>query len=552
MTRELDTDVLIVGGGTGGVAAALAVAEAGRRCVVTEPTAWLGGQLTSQAVPPDEHRWIEGNAGFHGATRRYVRFRDGVRRWYREHRRLAPAAAADPLLNPGGGWVSRLCFEPTVGVAVLNALLAPHVEARRITVLHGIHPVAADVEGGDAGRVRAVTFDDATTVTAAFVLDATEFGDLYPLVGCDFRLGAEGRDVFGERHGRADLGKGTDPADQQAVTWCFALEHRSGENHVGDAPAGYAEWRDFVPSLTPPWPGRLFSWEIDDADDPRTLNMIPPPDEPKDGAWELWRYRRIVDASIYAGRDRPDVCLWNTVQTDYFRAPAVLPGRGGGDPYAGRAAVLDAAKRQARCFVHWLQTDAPRHDGNGVGYPGLKPRGTELGTDDGLAMSVYVREPRRLVAETILTERHVGHEQRAAEGRSVESGERFADSVGVGHYPIDLHPTAAGRNAVYVKAAPFRLPLGSLLPREGGAGWKNLLAAGKAIGVSHVANGCTRLHPTEWTAGEAAGTLAAWCLDRDTQPHAVRRDPARLREFQVRLVRDGFELAWPWEAGERL
>ena len=56
---EVEADVLVVGGGLGGVAAALAAARHGRRVVLTEEYQWLGGQLTSQAVPPDEHRWVE-------------------------------------------------------------------------------------------------------------------------------------------------------------------------------------------------------------------------------------------------------------------------------------------------------------------------------------------------------------------------------------------------------------------------------------------------------------------------------------------------------------
>ena len=52
--------MLVVGGGLGGVAAALAAAERGARVLLSEETDWLGGQLTSQAVPPDEHPWIEG------------------------------------------------------------------------------------------------------------------------------------------------------------------------------------------------------------------------------------------------------------------------------------------------------------------------------------------------------------------------------------------------------------------------------------------------------------------------------------------------------------
>ena len=49
--KELRCDILVAGGGTGGVAAALAAAEAGRSVILTEETDWLGGQLTSQAVP---------------------------------------------------------------------------------------------------------------------------------------------------------------------------------------------------------------------------------------------------------------------------------------------------------------------------------------------------------------------------------------------------------------------------------------------------------------------------------------------------------------------
>jgi NADPH-dependent 2,4-dienoyl-CoA reductase/sulfur reductase-like enzyme len=52
---ELACDVLVVGGGCGGVAAALAATDLGRSVIMTEVGSWVGGQLTSQAVPPDEH-----------------------------------------------------------------------------------------------------------------------------------------------------------------------------------------------------------------------------------------------------------------------------------------------------------------------------------------------------------------------------------------------------------------------------------------------------------------------------------------------------------------
>src|SRR5437764_9102578 len=92
--RELHADVVIIGGGVGGCAAALAAARAGARVILTEETDWIGGQLTSQAVPPDEHPWIES----FGCTRLYRRFRDGVRDYYRHNYQLTAEARAAPNL----------------------------------------------------------------------------------------------------------------------------------------------------------------------------------------------------------------------------------------------------------------------------------------------------------------------------------------------------------------------------------------------------------------------------------------------------------------------
>ena len=142
-TRELQTPILIVGGGTGGVAAALAIARRGGSCILTEPTDWIGGQLTSQAVPPDENRWVEGDQNVISITRSYKAFRDGVRQWYRDHRPLIDAARANPRLNPGNGWVSYLCCEPRIAHAVLESMLAPHVASGRVRTLLHHEPVAA-------------------------------------------------------------------------------------------------------------------------------------------------------------------------------------------------------------------------------------------------------------------------------------------------------------------------------------------------------------------------------------------------------------------------
>src|SRR4030095_7806496 len=112
---------MIVGGGCGGVAAALAASDLGRQVVLTESGSWLGGQLTSQAVPPDEHPWVEST----GITARYRQLRDAVRMRYRQTRRLTVTAIRDPLFNSGAARVSNLSAEPVIFCEVLDDLVRP-------------------------------------------------------------------------------------------------------------------------------------------------------------------------------------------------------------------------------------------------------------------------------------------------------------------------------------------------------------------------------------------------------------------------------------------
>ena len=519
-TGELACDVLVVGGGCGGVAAALAATTLGRRVILTEDGDRLGGQLTSQAVPPDEHPWVERT----GTTATYRRMRDAVRAHYRDVRRLTEAAARDSELNPGAAWVSNLSAEPEVFRAVLNDLLRPAQEQGLLQVRRCHRPVDAVTDGN---RVVAVSFtdtetDEAIAVTAGIVLDATDEGDLLPLAGCEFVVGAESASDTGELHA---LDGPADPTDQQAVTWCAALELRPGEDHTIERPASYEFWRGYRADF---WPGPQLGWATQEPETGRPLRR---PLFGEAGEQDLWTFRRIRYGGHYV-EPVSDVTLVNWPQVDYWLAPLVGP------PPAQRADALAAARELTLSFVHWLQSEAPRPDG-GAGYPGLRLCPEVLGTADGLAATAYVRESRRIRAEVTVRETHVGVEARPGADRA----EAFADTVGVGCYRIDLHPSTAGRPYLDIGTYPFQIPLGALVPQR----LDNLVAAGKCLGVTHITNGCYRLHPVEWNVGEAAGALAAFCLDRQVSPRAVRATPRLLEDFQQTLGRLGVQLAWPAE-----
>jgi hypothetical protein len=127
------------------------------------------------------------------------------------------------------------------------------------------------------------------------------------------------------------------------------------------------------------------------------------------------------------------------------------------------------------------------------------------------------------------------------------TAEQFADSVGIGYYRIDLHPSTGQRNYIDIESLPFQIPLGSLIPVR----TANLLAACKNIGTTHITNGCYRLHPVEWNIGEAAGACAAFCLDHDLAPQKLHQDPAAVARFQEILIQRSVPLSWPeqWQTG---
>ncbi len=517
----------MIGGGVGGCAAALALAEAGHTVVMTDEFAWIGGQLTSQAVPPDEHGWIEQ----FGCTRNYRRFREGVRTYYRTHYPLRREHRDNPRLNPGNGWVSPLCHEPRVALAVLESMLAPHVSSGRVKILRQHRPIAAREDGADgisAVVVRDLNDGAETELRARYFLDATENGDLLPLAQVEHVTGAEARSETGE----PSASEKAAPSNVQAFSVCFVLEERAGENHIIPRPEGYEYWRGYVPRLSPPWPGQLLGWA---GLNPRTMQEMRynfNPHREKPGLFSgLWAFRRIIDREQFEpGAYTSDICLVNWPMIDYMEGDLLTADE------STRAARLTHAKQLSLSMVHWLQIEAPRPDG-GTGWPGLRLRGDLLGTRDGLAMAPYIRESRRIRAVKTIVERDVSATFRPGE----KLAERYDDSVGIGYYRIDLHPSTGGDNYIDVPSLPFRIPLGALIPVR----VKNLLPAAKNIGTTHLTNGCYRLHPVEWNIGEAAGALCAYCIEHDVLPREVHGKSGRLRAFQAHLEARGVELQWP-------
>ena len=270
VTNELAADVVVAGGGLGGCAAALAALRNGLRVILTEETDWIGGQLTQQGVPPDEHQWVE----THGATQCYRELRTAIRQHYFRYYPVTEAARRQPYFNPGDGAVSRLCHEPRVALAALQGMIAPYLSTRQLTLLLEHKVTKADVDGD---RVRALTATNVRSgqeivLTAPYFIDATELGDLLPMTNTEYVTGTESRQDTGELHAP----EVADPQNQQAFTVCLAMDYVPGTEQVIEKPRMYDFWRAFVPDLTPPWPGLLLSltYTHPSSLQPKTLDFI--------------------------------------------------------------------------------------------------------------------------------------------------------------------------------------------------------------------------------------------------------------------------------------
>ena len=515
--RDFECDILVVGGGLGGVAAAWAAARRGRKVCLLEETDWLGGQITSQGISAlDEHDHIEA----FGGTRTYYQMRETVRDHYRG---LIPKPEQGEPLNPGSCWVTHLAFEPIVGVRTLERLLAPEIEAERLQVFLRTKAAETVVEGDRVVSLKAVNLDDGSAVRFEFeyVLDATELGDLLPMTGTMYAVGAESIDDTGEPHAQPK-----EPMARcvQSCTYTFVMERRpSEENNRISKPDRYEYYRDAQPySLRIYVHGGEIYGEKSGWLDYQVFQGTPGVNGP------LWEYRRLVDAHQFRGRYDNDVTLFNWPGNDYRDQPLV-------DQTPETLAFgLRDAKRVSLGFAYWLQSEAPSPQGP-TGFSNLLLRPDVMGTLDGLSKHPYIRECRRIKALTTVVEQHV-----AVAHQPGPRSARFEDSVGVGWYPIDIHQAGVDDVGTSTRTKPFQIPLGALIPVQ----TENLIAANKNIGTTHITNGCYRLHPVEWNIGEVAGALASFALGTGQLPRTIHANPDLVRSLQRELVSDGIPLCW--------
>jgi hypothetical protein len=179
--------------------------------------------------------------------------------------------------NPGGCYVSALCFEPRIGVQVLERMLRDAT----IGIFLRTVIVAVDRNGDRIASALGWQFDKRAGVRfrLRYLLDATETGDMLPLAKIPYVVGSESKSDTGEPH----AAEKPNPDCVQSFTYPFAIERRNGENHRIAKPPEYeaiVKRQQFTLRLNYPveygWKGTV-EYRMYGDDPPVPNNMSPRP-----------------------------------------------------------------------------------------------------------------------------------------------------------------------------------------------------------------------------------------------------------------------------------
>jgi hypothetical protein len=507
----LETDVLVVGGGTGGTAAAIQSARRGAKTILVSEFSWLGGMLTSAGVTaPDGNELLAFQTGIWGA-------------FLQELQQRQP----EGLDN---AWVSFFTYDPQIGAQIFSDWVAdlPNLQwiagqvplevlrqgdLKEISASADLKEISASTDlkeiSAEADRITGIRFHN-LTIFAKIILDGTELGDLLSLGDVPHRWGWELQSEWGEPSAPIASNSLTQQYPIQAPTWVVVLQ----------------KFTQAAPKIAPP-----------------------PNYDPKKfvGAWDNHGAESFLNYGRLPGNRF--MINWPIRGNDYGEGLERLIGS-----REERSQFHQEALWHTQGFAHFIQSQLGQHYGLAKDIFPDASSGEKNSTDSSLltphslpggayALHPYYRESRRLIGLVTVREQDILPKGQVAPlplvtiAQGCEFAENVCQAIAIGsyandhHYPsgdIPLAPKSIRWGGRWT-GTPFTLPYGCLVPQN----IDGLLVCEKNISVSHIANGATRLQPIVLGIGQAAGMAAALCIEQNCQPRELP-----VRSLQEALLQD--------------
>lgn len=206
----LSTDILVVGGGTGGATAAIQAARRGINTILVSEFSWLGGMLTTAGVSaPDGLELAPWQTGMWGEFL--------ISLQQKQKGGLAHS------------WVSMFTYNPVTGAAIFEEWVKQLPTLKWISGEKPLQVLKRDQQ------ILGVKFKN-YLIEAKIILDGTELGDLLALGQISYRWGWELKAEFNEPSAPREHSELTNKYPIQAPTWVVIMQDY-GEN---------------APEITPP------------------------------------------------------------------------------------------------------------------------------------------------------------------------------------------------------------------------------------------------------------------------------------------------------------
>lgn len=456
--KKITADVLVVGGGAGGIAAAIQASRCGVKTILATEFSWLGGMLTSAGVSaPDGNELAPWHTGLWGAYLKELQQRqtEGLD-W---------------------GWVSLSTYHPHCGAKILAEWVA---QIPNLKWVKNCKPLSVIKQNY---RITGVRFED-LYVEAKITIDATELGDLLALAEIPYRWGWECWEDFREPSLREDfdLSSLKEKYPVQAPTWVFIVrdygdlqsktispssnyvaEQFQGawDNYGGENFLNYGKLTHNLYMLNWPIAGNDYGVNLDRLIASETATL----------EWLAEAYYHSYNFASY-------------IQTElgqrYSLASNIFPQQDNSLlPNIDTAFALHPYYRESRRLEG--NTTISEHNILPVNNGCVAPLPiNEFGLVDAIAIGNYANDH---------------------------------------HYPgidFQLKPKSIRWGGRWT-GTPFTIPYQSLIPKA----IDGLLVCEKNISVSHIANGSTRLQPVVMNIGQAAGVAAALSIKRNCQPREL-------------------------------
>jgi hypothetical protein len=511
-------DVIIYGGSSGGITAAIQTARMGKKAILIEPTQFLGGLTTGGLGATD----IGNKKAIGGMSREFYanvfKFYSDAAKWKQETREAY--YARKPHGNTGSE-DTMWTFEPHAASEIYDAMLKP-VEGS-VTVVKGER---LDLKKGvvkDGAKITKIIMESGREFIGPMFIDATYEGDLMAKAGVKYHVGREANSVYGEQlngvqvaHSRShQFNKNVDPyvkPGDPSSGLLPGIEKDPGEEFSGDRKVQAYNFR----MCTTDDAANRRDWEKPENYDERMFELALRNVEAGDD--------RISWAPAWMPNRKTDTNNNHAISTDFIGANWDYPEA----DYETRAKIWKAHEdwQKGLMWTYAHHPRVPKHIQEAFQKLGLAK--DEFTDNNNFPRQLYVREARRMIGDYVMTE------------KNCKRLEIVQDSIGMGAYNMDSHNiqryvTKEGfvRNEgdVQVRSRPYPISYRSIRPKAEEC--TNLLVP-ICLSASHISYGSIRMEPVFMVTGQSAATAAVHAIEQGTSVQGIDYE-----KLKARLLQDG-------------